>query len=125
MGSKKDNKGTMFVITDPREMMAVIRQGGKYPSGLAQGFWVIRKYCKLRKMHTTHALLGKGNEEWKRIRTFFQKDLLHPESARGYIPAIIRAAKLASKGAPAYKNDMNTFLAYSAFDLFSAVMFGE
>jgi cytochrome P450 len=57
--------------------------------------------------------------------TFLQTDLLHPDSARGYLPGILEAARLASKGAPTSKNAMNDYLSRCAFDMFSSLMFGE
>ena len=67
---------------------------------------------------------GQG-ENWKRIRTFMQTDLLHPTAARGYTSGIIEAAELASKGAPASVSDLNSFFERCAFDMFSTVMFGD
>ena len=50
---------------------------------------------------------------------FFQNDLLSPAAAKGYIPGMIEAAQLASKGAPSIADNMNYFLNCCAFDLFS------
>jgi cytochrome P450 len=72
----------------------------------------------------TSGLMGRG-EEWKRIRTFMQTDLMQPESARGYVPGMVEAARLASAGAPASADDLNNYLGRCAFDLFSTIMFGE
>ena len=41
---------------------------------------------------------------------FFQNDLLSPAAAKGYIPGMIEAAQLASKGAPSIADNMNYFL---------------
>ena len=77
-------------------------------------------------------LHGRG-EEWKRIRTFFQTDLLHPDSARGYVPGIVHAAELASKGAQAAallqssgkeERALNAYLNRCSFDMFSSAMLG-
>jgi len=122
-GSKLDSKGTTHVVVDPREFLKVIRSGGSFPSGSVEALWVSKKWNELRDMKS-RGLFGSG-EEWKRIRTFMQTDLLHPEAARGYAPALIQAAKLASKGAPAHKDDLKNYLNYCSFDLFSSVMFGE
>ena len=122
-GSRKDSKGTLHVISDPREMTKVVRAGGSYPSGMAQGLWVNNKWTNSRGMKTG-ALFQQG-EEWKRIRNFMQTDLLHPESAKSYIPGMIEAARLASRAAPTCKDNLNTYFNHCAFDLFAAIMFGE
>lgn len=122
-GSKKDSHGTLHVLTDPKEMIKVIRAGGSFPSGAVEDLWVIKKWNKLQNMHS--APLLENGDEWKRMRTFMQTDLMSPDSARGYVPGMIQTAQIASKVVPAYKNDLNQFLAFSAFDLFSAIAFGE
>ena len=114
---------TLHIITDPDEMMPVIRHGGSYPSGLVESLWVSRLWNETRKMKVK-GLFERG-EEWKRVRTFMQTDLLHPESARGYIPGMIQAAELASKGAEASRAQMEAYLGRCFFDLFSTIIFGE
>jgi len=71
----------------------------------------------------TGAIFQQG-EEWKRIRTFMQTDLMHPDAAKSYVPGLIEAARLASRAAPTCKDNLNTYFSHCAFDLFSAVMFG-
>jgi len=122
-GNTLDFKGTIHVIVNPREMVKVIRSGGQYPSGLLEVLWVTSKWFEMRKMKS--GAIFKSGPEWHRMRKFLQTDLLHPESARGYTPAMIQAAGLASKGAPAYVSDMKKYLTHCSFDLFSAVLFGE
>jgi cytochrome P450 len=114
---------TLYVITDPEEMVKVVRGGGSYPSGIVENLWVNKKWNRTRGLKTG-ALLESG-KEWKRIRTFMQTDLMHPASARGYVPGMIQAAELASKGAPAMSRCLNHYLNLCAFDLFSTIMFGE
>lgn len=68
----------------------------------------------------------------RRVRTFLQTDLLHPESANGYLPGISGAADLASKGAKAAaelqslgeKGAINSYFNRCAFDMFSSMMLG-
>lgn len=123
LGNPDDLYRTMHILTDPKEMMKVIRAGGHHPSGLVESLWVSKKWNETRNMHTT-GLLSRG-EEWKRIRTFMQQDLMQPASARGYVPGMVQAACLASAGAPASADDLNTYLGRCAFDLFSTIMFGK
>jgi cytochrome P450 len=56
-----------------------------------------------------------------------QKDMLAPQSAREYVPSILRAAANASpKGAEwADRGDILRFLHYCALDMFSSVHFGS
>lgn len=122
-GSKKDSHGTVYMITDPAEMVKVVRAGGSFPSGVVEGLWVIKRWQKLRKMQS--APLFHNGSEWKRMRGFMQKDLMSPDSARGYVPGMIQTAEIASRVAPLHKNNLNQYLAYCSFDLFSSIAFGE
>lgn len=122
-GSAKDSKGIMYLVSDPKEMAKVVRSGGSYPSGMAQGLWLNNKWTNMRGLKTG-ALFQQG-EEWKRIRTFMQTDLLHPEAAKGYVAGMVQAAQIASKGAPYCKDNLNQFFNRCAFDLFASIMFGE
>ena len=63
--------------------------------------------------------------EWKRVRSFFQTDLLSPQAARQYIPAIAETTKYASQGVVNYKNDLNTFMEDASFDMFSSLTLGS
>ena len=128
VGDKNDWYSTIHVIHDPTEMVKVVRSGGAYPSGLIQTFWMNKKWTRENKLELIAGgdggLFGAG-EDWKRLRTFLQTDLLHPEAARGYIPGMVQAAKLASRGALASSDDLNNYLSRVSFDLFSTIMFGE
>ena len=119
--------GTTHVVTDPKEMAKVIRSEGKYPSGIVQQQWVLKKVMKEASHPLTSGeqdgFFGRGTD-WKRHRTFLQTDLLSPQAAAGYLPGVIHAAELASRGAPASNNDLNTYLNHCAFDMFCTVMFG-
>jgi len=119
------------VVTDPHEMVKVIRKEGKRPSGAVQNQWALKKHMK-----AAGYLLAAGDKEgdygffgrddtWKRLRTFLQTDLLAPKAAAGYVPGAIEAARLATKGAPFYKGDLHEWLHYAAFDMFCTVMFGQ
>uniref|UniRef100_A0A7S1ZHZ6 Cytochrome P450 n=1 Tax=Trieres chinensis TaxID=1514140 RepID=A0A7S1ZHZ6_TRICV len=120
--------GTVHVLTCPHEMMKVIRHEGKFPSGIIQSQWALIKYLKeddsLLVQGEDNGFFGRG-AEWKRLRTFFQTDMLSPQAAAGYLPGVIKAAELASRGAPLCVNDLNQFLENSAFDMFCTVMLGE
>jgi len=132
-GKQNDLFRTSYVVNDPRECVKVIRAGGKFPSGVVEMMWVNKKWSRSRGLLTTDGMFGHG-EEWRRIRTFLQTDLLHPEAARGYLPGIIEASRRASKGAAAAASlqasreetgALNTYLNRVAFDMFSSMMMGE
>jgi len=119
--------GTAHIVTDAKEMAKVIRSEGKYPSGVIQQQWALKKIMK----EGDHVLTRGGQDgffgrstDWKRLRTFLQTDLLSPKAASGYIPGVIHAAELASKGALASNEDLNTYLNHCSFDMFCTIMFG-
>jgi cytochrome P450 len=124
--------GKVYAITDPNEMLKVVRSEGALPTGGIQLMWPLVKLFKhynspVVNIHTGDmGMLGQG-EGWKAQRTFFQAGMLDPRAARMYIPGISAAAELASKGAPdaAKRNDLNYYLNLCAFDMFCAFMFGE
>jgi len=127
LGSKNDSHGTIYVTCDPNEMLKVVRNQGPLPQGLISQQWGMIKWNKDKNFEIVaeeDGLFGQG-VHWKRLRNFFQTDLLSPAAAKGYIPGIIEAAQLASRGAPASADNMNYFLNCCAFDLFNTVMFGE
>jgi cytochrome P450 len=131
-GFGKGLHGILHVITDPHEMLKVIRAEGSHPSGAVQTMWPLVEAFRqtnspLVDLESGDAgLLGQG-ERWKAQRTFFQTGMLDPRAAKAYVPGIVAAAGLASKGAPdaAQRNQMNYYLNLCAFDMFSSVMFGE
>mmetsp|Transcript_9863 Transcript_9863/g.14610 ORF Transcript_9863/g.14610 Transcript_9863/m.14610 type:complete len:563 (+) Transcript_9863:59-1747(+) len=121
--------GLAHVVTCPHEFAKVIRSEGKYPSGVLQIQWGLQKALE-EEMDSPitrgedKGFFGRGMD-WKRMRTFLQTDLLNPQAANGYVPGVIQAAELASKGAPAMSNDLNNYLNHCTFDMFNSIMFGQ
>lgn len=113
----------MYVLTDPEEMLKVVRNESVYPYGVVQSEWPLIEYFKQVNSPLEH-FLGRG-AYWQKLRRFMQTDLLSPKSAKGYVKGMVAAAQHASKGAPAWGADINTFMMRSSFDLFSTIMFGE
>lgn len=108
--------------------MKVIRSEGRFPFGMASLVWPFIKYSETHRISYTRGEAGGffgRDTDWRGIRTFLQTDLLSPQSAGGYIPGVIVAAKLASKGAPKCGDDLTSYLNRCAFDMFCTVMFGE
>jgi hypothetical protein len=62
-----------------------------------------------------------------RVRGFLQKDMLAPQSAREYVPSILRAAAYASSKAAEWadRGDIVRYLHFCALDMFSSVHFGS
>eukprot|EP00579_Thalassiosira_antarctica_P019371 CAMPEP_0201954862 /NCGR_PEP_ID=MMETSP0904-20121228/2682_1 /ASSEMBLY_ACC=CAM_ASM_000553 /TAXON_ID=420261 /ORGANISM="Thalassiosira antarctica, Strain CCMP982" /LENGTH=606 /DNA_ID=CAMNT_0048498953 /DNA_START=1 /DNA_END=1821 /DNA_ORIENTATION=+ len=132
LGNPNDIYRTSYIINDPREFVKIIRAGGKFPSGILENLWANERWAEMQGFHTREGIHGRG-EEWRRIRTFLQTDMLHPDSARGYLPGIIHSAGLASKGAQAAailqssgeeNGALNAYLKRCAFDMFSSMMLG-
>jgi len=120
--------GKVHTLNEPSEMMKVLRQEGSYPRGGVSALAPFIKWGKSRGMvlmdGDDNGFFGQG-ETWRTTRTFLQSDLLSPQAARGYVPGVIEAAQIASKGAPHYADDLNLYLNYCAFDMFQTIMFGE
>jgi len=128
--------GEVHTLVEPAEMIKVLRQEGSYPRGGIATLTPFIRWAKERKLllvqgdgvtpEDENGFFGRG-EKWRTARTFLQSDLLSPQAAKGYVPAIVEAARIASRGAPYYakRNDLNTYLNYCAFDMFQTVMFGE
>jgi hypothetical protein len=115
---------TVYIIQDPYEMMKVLKSEGKFPSGAAQSAWGIRKIMEDLGNAAGAAILDQG-PKWKRVRTFFQTDLLSPQKARQYVPAISEATRYASQGVVKYdSNDLNTFMEDASFDMFASLSLG-
>jgi cytochrome P450 len=120
--------GKLHTLTDPNEMLKVLRQEGAYPRGGISNLTPFIKWAQDRKLKLVrgddNGFFGQG-ETWRNVRTFMQTDLLSPQAARGYVPGVVEAAQIASKGAKHYSGDLNTYLNYCAFDMFQTIMFGE
>lgn len=133
--------GIMYVLNDPQEMMKIIRQEKTsqlpYPIGIVQAEWPLIRYLKGiespvssgnasdgEDTYDEDGFFGRG-ETWKNFRTFMQTDLLSPQSSKRYIPGMVQAAKIASRVAPASKDNMNEYFNRCAFDMFNSLMFGS
>lgn len=120
--------GKTHFLTEPKEMIKVLRQEGAYPRGGISSLTPFIKWCKENGLSLAqgedNGFFGQG-DTWRTARTFLQSDMLSPHAARGYVPGMVEAAEIASKGADHYADDMNTYLHYCAFDMFQTIMFGE
>jgi len=120
----------VFVLTNPNEMMKVLRKEGPLPFGPLSIQWPLTEYYKDEKEaklpggSAGSGLMSNG-PEWQKYRRFIQSDLLHPTSAKGYADGIIKASQMASEGAPRHSKNIAEYMAYSGFDMFSSVAFGE
>ena len=126
--------GACHVLTDPNEMVKVVRHEGAYPLGAISTQWPsIHSSKELgfviagdpNNYGDQHDGLWGHGEEWKRLRNFLQTDMFAPAAARGFVPGILEAAELASKGAPGSCAEVNNYTARASFDVFNSVMFGE
>jgi hypothetical protein len=120
--------GTLYMVQDPHEMAKVIRVEGKYPTSSVQDLWPFQQVqidagITPEKGNGGGGIMGHG-EEWRRIRSFMQTDLLAPKSANRYLPGILKATKYCSHGLPKHKHDVNHFLQLASFDMFCSVLLG-
>lgn len=122
-GLGKGVNGTCYFVRDPIEMMKVLKQEGSFPSGIIQAQWPIISWLT-KKNYSTVGFYSRG-QEWKRIRSFLQKDILSPMSAKEYLPGILRGAALASPKAVDFEDDIERFLNFAATDMFANVLFGN
>jgi cytochrome P450 len=115
---------TVYIVQDPQEMMKVLKAEGKFPSGAAQTAWALRQIMEDHG-HAAAAKIFDQGPEWKRVRTFFQTDLLSPQAAKQYVPSIAEVTQYASQGVTKYDtNDLNTFMEDASFDMFSSLTLG-
>jgi len=121
-GLGEGSSGRVYVVADPREYLQVIQNEGKFPSGILEALWPLSE--RLKRQEQTTNIFERG-EGWKRERSFIQRNLLAPGAAKGYIPGIVEAARLASRGAGDWGDQFNIFTARASFDLFNAAFFGK
>ena len=116
--------GKLYIVRDLQEMMKVLKLEGSYPSGLVEREWPMIDWMN-DKHYSSVGLLSRG-EEWKRLRSFMQKDLLAPAAARDYLPGILMGAAKASRKAAEYANDgqLDRYFNNCALDMFTEVLFG-
>jgi len=122
--------GTVYSTTDPDEILKVIRAEGIYASGVVNNLWpliqLMRDDNSSMMEGQDDGLLGIG-ERWRKQRSFLNSGMLDPTAAKAFIPGIVAAAQLASKGAveASQRNELNHYISLCAFDMFNSFMFGE
>ena len=117
----------VYYMTDANEYMKVLRHEGPFLFGVIHVELPLISYFHSvgwALMDKEKGYFGQG-QRWKRQRKFLQADLLSPSAARGYIPGMIQAAKVASNGMADFCSDVNEFMVRTTFDMFSSMMFGE
>jgi len=120
----------IFILSDPNEFMKILRKEGPLPFGMVPMQWpFVRYYKEANELGLPGASGGSAflsiGPEWQKFRRFLQSDLLHPSAAKGYVPGLIRASQIASKGAPLHSKTIHEYMAICSFDMFSSVAFGE
>jgi hypothetical protein len=95
--------GTVHTITNPNEMLKVIRAEGACPSGIVNAAWTFKHALNADKSGMLDGddtgLLGVG-ERWKTQCTFLQTGMLDPRAAKACVPGIVTATYISSQGAP-------------------------
>ncbi|XP_066267300.1 probable cytochrome P450 CYP44 [Branchiostoma lanceolatum] len=70
----------LVVISDPKEIGKVFRNEGRYPERLP--LMSIKTYRELKKLPV--GLVNLNGEEWQRVRSSVQKDLMRPKTVGAY-----------------------------------------
>jgi cytochrome P450 len=73
-------------IMDPESVQVLLAKDGKYPIEMIFNFWVYyRNNIRKDMFPETGGLLGNHGEEWWRVRSLVQKDMLRPRAALFYL----------------------------------------
>jgi len=112
----------VYVVSNPHEFLPVIQNEGKHPSGVLEALWPASE--RLKRRRDSNALFERG-EAWKQERNVVQLNLLSPQIAKGYLPGIVEAARLASRGAAHSAHAFDEYAARVSFDLFNSAFFGR
>jgi cytochrome P450 len=99
----------------------VFRAEGKFPAGMASDFWPFQIYSKT---HEVSKLIVDG-EDWKDIRVKLQHDILSPQTAASYLPALTEVGRQASSAFGGTGDSPFDFTSRVAFDMFTASMLGK
>lgn len=112
-----------LIICDPKVFdKYVVRAEDKYPIGGAEAVTTFTDFYKENNL--TKALEGTGHgPEWKAWRKSLDPDMY--VAWETYLPTIADAANKISKVAGTSNIEFVDFLSRSAFDMFTAVMYGE
>jgi len=117
--------GTIYHVINPKEYLKIIQNEGRYPSGSIEVMWPLKAWFRDRDKRALTDFFSHG-ENWKRLRSVMQKNLFAPSIApEKYASNIMSAAKVASKGAPLFRNDLNGFSARTSFDMFCSAFYGK
>ena len=79
-------QGRIVMVSDPEEVQAIYQSEGKYPFR-GEGFNVIKNWRQSRPdiFKETTGVLVENFEEWARVRSLIQQDMMRPKSAMFYI----------------------------------------
>jgi len=116
-------RGLIVICTDPLEYMKVLRNEGRHPFGATQSLWTIKEVSR-KNDWATQPIFSQG-EEWRRLRSAFQKALLSPSTVKGYLPGICKAAENSSTAFECYQDQLDEYTSYCSFDMFCCVTFGR
>ena len=116
-----------FIFSDPRVLDQILRKEGKFPIGGAEAVTTFSEYYKENDMDYALTSLQRG-PEWKEWRSDVNPDLYVLWAS--YLPVIATTcaeiSKVAGKEVTETKNlHISDFLSRAAFDMFSAVLYGE
>jgi len=115
-----------MIFSDPRVFDQILRNEGKFPVGAAEAVTTFRDYYEENDMDFALTSLGRG-PEWKTWRQSVNADMYVLWDS--YLPIIAdtcaKISKVAGKEVVSNKVHIADFLSRAAFDMFSAVLYGE
>jgi len=122
-GIGKGIKQQLIVCCDPREYAKVLHNEGRNPYGIIMADWPTK--TALAKLDSSIMRFFTQGEEWRRLRMASQKALLTPDSVKGYVPGVCKAAAMASENFDKYHDRVNIFNMHSSYDMLFTAMFGR
>lgn len=116
-----------IVFSDPQVFDQILRKEGKFPVGGAEGVTTFSDYYEENEMNDALKSLSRG-PEWKEWRSSVNADIFVLWDT--YLPSIADACAKISKVAGREVTEEKTlhisdFWSRAAFDMFSAIMYGE
>jgi len=115
-----------MIFSDPRIFDQILRNEGKFPIGGAESITSFKEYYQENNMDYAIKSLSRG-PEWKAWRQSANADMYVMWDT--YLPAIAdtcaQISKVAGKEVMSNKLHITDFLSRAAFDMFSAVVYGE
>ena len=80
--------GDRVMIKDPEDIQVMFNNDGQNPIEPGFDFWVYYRNHLKKDLYPSGGLIGNHGEEWWKVRSLVQQDMLRPKSAMFYINCI-------------------------------------